>query len=180
MSFITLTSLNTATTYRTQNLNNGGSFPAYNTNSNFSSVFPQPIRIAPDSSIRLNFASVYIKNHTIKRPIYITTTSFSGMDCYMAGLGRVGVLGIMRLQDKSGQVEPATKNSFVVDNSYPYIKLNNAEELFLSRIDIKLVAEDGTEADNVEGYTNDNVAVSTENQTTLGIQIVPPSFTETN
>lgn len=180
MSFITLTSLNTATTYRTQNLNNGGSFPAYNTNSNFSSVFPQPIRIAPDSSIRLNFASVYLKDDSVKRPIYITTSSFSGMDCYMAGLGRIGVLGVMRLDDPSGEPETSTKNSFVVDNAYPYIKLNNAEEIFLSRIDIKLIAEDGTEADNVEGYTNDNVAVSTENQTTLGIQIIPPSFTEIN
>lgn len=180
MSFITLTSLNTSTTYRTQNLNNGGSFPSYNTNTNFSAVFPQPIQVSPDSSIRLNFASVYLKNDAVKRPIYITTTSFSGMDCYMSGLGRCGVLGIMRLDDPSGAVEPATKNSFVVDNSYPYVKLNNAEELFISRIDIKLVAEDGTESDNIEGYTNDNVAVSTENQTTLGIQIIPPSFTEIN
>jgi hypothetical protein len=98
----------------------------------------------------------------------------------MAGLGRIGVLGVMRLDDPSGEPESSTKNSFVVDNAYPYIKLNNAEEIFLSRIDIKLIAEDGTEADNIEGYTNDNVAVSTENQTTLGIQIIQPSFTEIN
>jgi hypothetical protein len=180
MSFITLTSLNTNTTHNGDALNNGGSFPAYNTNTNFSAVFPQPIIVAPDSSIRLNFASVYLKNDGVKRPIYITTTSFSGMDCYMSGLGKCGVLGIMRLDDPSGAVEPATKNSFVVDNSFPYVKLNNAEELFLSRIDIKIVSEDGSESNNVEGYTNDNVAVSTENQTTLGLQIIPSNFTEIN
>ena len=180
MSFITLTSLNTNTTHRGQALNNNGSFPAYNTNTNFSAVFPQPIRILPDSSIRLNFASVYVKNDNVKRPIYITTTSFSGMDCYMSGLGRCGVLGILRLDDPSGNAEPSTKNSFVVDNSYPYIKLNNAEELFISRIDIKIVSEDGSESNNVEGYTDDNVAVSTENQTTLGLQIIPPNFREIN
>lgn len=171
MSYVSLTS------FRDDNNND---FQYSNTNTDFSCRFREPITINPNSSIRLNFASVYLTSDLVKRPIFITTSSFTGMKSYMTGIGNVGLLGVIRPSDAIGGSEPANKNAMVVDNSFPYIPLKNAEKLEITEITISIKWEDGSVCNNLDGYTNSGVSVSVENQTTLGLQIIDPEYKDIN
>ena len=133
--------------------------------------------IKPNSVIKLNFVKVYLINDSNKRPIYITSPSLSSnIDSQMGQLGKNGVLGIVNLDDGFGQVETGTQNNFVVNDNFPYIQLNNAEELNISRIQIKVIWENGNECNNIKGFTNSRVSQDNEIPTTIGIQIIPPDF----
>ncbi len=152
-------------------------FNSYNTTTNFYTDFRHPIKIKPNSVIKLNFVKLYLINDLNKRPIYITSPSLSSnIDSQMGQLGKNGVLGIVNLADAEGQLETGNQNNFVVNDNFSYIQLNNAEELNISRIQIKVIWENGNECDNVKGYTNSGTSQDAEIPTTIGLQIVPPDF----
>jgi hypothetical protein len=168
MSFLTLTSFN-------GNGSQVDNFNSYNTTADFSCSFREPLTITPNSYIKLNFFSAYMSNDANKRAFYITSPTFSTMNSQMSFIGKNGVLAIQRLPDGFGAVEPGTKNSYVNSNDYPYIAINNADELKISELHIKIVWEDGSICDNIDNYDYGNNHTQ-EGATTIGLHIIPKTF----
>ncbi len=168
MSFYTLTSYN----------GNGSqvhNFNQYNTTANFKNSFREPIVIEPYSYIRLNFFSAYLTSDANKRSFFVLCPTFTSMSSQMGEIGKCGVLGIQRLPDGVGSTEPGTKNSYVNNSDYPYVAINNAERMYVSEIEIKVVWEDGSICDNLDGY-NYSTGHSQEEATSVGLHIIPSTF----
>lgn len=169
MSYLTLTSYNS-------NTDNNTDFVVSNTTTNFKCNFKEPILVKPFSYVKLNFVSCFLINDNIKRPIFITSPTFSQANSRMTGIGNNGLLGVVRLDDEFGAVGVGAEHTFTTRDSFPYIALNNANEMRLSEIEIKIVNESGNVYDNIKGYTNSGVGQDTQTQTIIGIQIIDSQF----
>lgn len=154
-----------------------GDFYVNNSTTNFRCSFREPILIKPNSYVKLNFVSAYLLSDANKSPIFITSPTFTTANSRMTAIGHNGLLGMVRLGDEFGAVEGGTQHSLVVDNSFPYIAINNVEPIRLSEIQIKIVDVLGGEHTNIKGYSNSgNPNQDTETQTLIGLHIIDSNF----
>jgi len=161
-----------ANIYTLTSWNGGGTqtdnFKVYNTATDFTCSFREPIRIAPRSLVRIQFAKFYLASSTDFSPMYITCPSLTTMNSQMAEIGPNGVLGISNRDDAN---DAGGKASIVDNNQFAYVSINNAEWLNISELQIKLLDVDGSINDSVWNGTQ-----TEETATTIVLHIIPSSF----